>query len=269
MATSSTHAAEGDERTPRDNDLPPIDVQHPTPIETMGVVVHCSDKDVPEYASKRVPSYEHVSHIKDSPFYIPTKIGLPLWLRFHPPQLSDSDNKRQNIWAEILTVRISTVDLYDNAKNQNRPAIWTDPLEGSKLVMRKDKFNLIPQHLEVICEFCMQTADRTDAPSGKGNDDRDKSVQKEWFEQAATRDKFEVFYRRYRAKRAKKDRKWRNLPSPYDTARLGRDFATIPHDGIWKAQNDKVVGIKRKSLEPEVLSRIKLPRKAKAAKTGR
>ncbi|KAL2040483.1 hypothetical protein N7G274_006926 [Stereocaulon virgatum] len=130
-----------------------MDVEYPTLIETMGAIITCSGTYFPLYYPKRVSSLENVLHTDDSPLYVPTKIGLPLWLHQLSSLSSDPDNEQENIQVRYLATCSSTASLI-NANDQDSAALCADMLTGSRLVMQKDEFNLIPQHLEVLCAFC-------------------------------------------------------------------------------------------------------------------
>ena len=93
---------------------------------------------------------------------------------------------------------------------------------GSKLVMRKDGVNLLPQHLEALCHFCLYLLQESCGDAGRLSSKAHKyERQKKMFKKMATKRGFKEFWEEYRDEKALQDERWMKLPSPYDSRKLG------------------------------------------------
>ena len=202
----------------------------PFPVATMGVIIYCpgaiSTSIVVQYAPIAISSFEAVFHAQDNILYIATQIRLPLWMREHDHNPSID---QENQLARCLKVSRDTLFTQLNLGNQSDD-LGSTPLEvGSRVVMRNDGFNLLPQHLEALCNFCQFVVDDISSHYPiRADIDRVAMQRKERLKVFATRREFEKFYENYCVQMAAEDFKWMRLPSPYDTARLGKDFADVP-----------------------------------------
>ena len=193
-------------------------VHHPT--EVMGTIIHCpgsiSTRKVSRFHHLAVSSLEAAFHFEDRQPHIPALIGLPLWMRQH--------NKNDSIDEENEMVR----QLWISA-NFDDPGFGTSPSQiGSKLVMRKDGVNLIPHHLEALCHFCLYVLQESCGDTGTLSSKPCKcKKQKKAFKKMATMRGFEEFWREYRFERASHDERWKDLPSPYDTRKLGMRYSWL------------------------------------------
>ena len=193
-------------------------VHHPT--EVMGTIIHCpgaiSTLKVSKFHNLAVSSLEAAFHFEDRQPHIPALVGLPLWMRQH--------NKNDSTDQENEMVR----QLWISA-NLDDPGFGTSPSQiGSKLVMRKDGVNLIPQHLEALCHFCLYVLQESCGDTGTLSlKPRKCKKQKKMFKKMATMRGFEEFWREYRGERASRDERWKDLPSPYDSRKLGMRYSRL------------------------------------------
>ncbi len=193
-------------------------VHHPT--EIMGTIIHCpgaiSTLKVSKFHHLAVSSFEAAFHFEDRQPHIPALVGLPLWMRQH--------NKNDSTDQENEMVR----QLWISA-NFDDPGFGTSPSQiGSRLVMRKDGVNLIPHHLEALCNFCLYVLQESCGDTGAlSSNPRRCRKQKKMFKKMATMQRFEEFWRQYRVERASHDERWKDLPSPYDSAKLGRRYSWL------------------------------------------
>ena len=204
--------------TPRVPRIPVPKVHLPT--EVMGTIIHCpgavSTLKVSQFHHLAVSSLEAAFHLEDRQPYIPALVGLPLWMRQH--------NKNDSTDQENEMVR----QLWIPAKLDD-PSFGTSPSQmGSKLVMRKDGVNLLPHHLEALCHFCLYVLQKSCGDNGTFSSRPRKCMkQKKVFKKMATVRGFEEFWREYRVERASHDEKWKDLPSPYDSKKLGMRYSWL------------------------------------------
>ena len=113
--------------------------------------------------------------------------------------------------------------------NLDDPGFGTSPSQiGSKVVMRKDGVNLIPHHLEALCHFCVYVLRESCGDAGTlSSKPRKCEKQKKMFKKMATMRGFEEFWREYRVERASHDERWKHLPSPYDSRKLGIGYSSL------------------------------------------
>ena len=109
------------------------------------------------------------------------------------------------------------------------PGFGTSPSQiGSKVVMRKDGVNLIPQHLEALCYFCLYVLQESCGVNGTLSSRLHKREKQErMFKKMATMRGFEEFWEEYRKERALRDERWKVLPSPYDSRKLGMRYEKL------------------------------------------
>ena len=203
----------------------------PSPSEPMGVLIHCSgamsNLNVPGFAPlhspwvkadyHRIQSYMRQIHyliglpdhvFPDSIPQIPYLIGVPVWiLQYNLNPEIDQGNPP----AGILKFGSIILSPQPNTGIQGNDYQSTALEMGSRVVSRIDGFNLLPQHLEVLCAFC-------------------EFVQRhaERFTRLATRSEFEAYYQWYSVLKVRDgDIKWKSLPFPYDTALLGKEYANV------------------------------------------
>ena len=186
----------------------------------MGTIIYCdgaiSALRVPQFDLLAVSSFEATFHHDDSQPHIPALVGLPLWMRQH--RQNDSIDQENNLARHLW---IST--------NFDHPGFGSSAAQlGSRLLMRKDGVNLIPHHLEALCTFCISVLRESCGERGILSKTPGKSdKQKKLFKQMATQKGFETFWNEYRARKASHDARWKNLPSPYDVARLGVTYSWL------------------------------------------
>ena len=193
-------------------------VYHPT--EVMGTIIHCpgaiSTLKVSKFHHLAVSSLEAVFHFEDRQPHIPALVGLPLWMRqYNKNDSTDQENEMvRQLW-------VST--------NFDDPGFGTSPSQiGTKLVMRKDGVNLIPHHLEALCNFCLHVLQESCGDTGiLSSKPRKCKKQKKTFEKMTTMRGFEEFWRQYRVERVSHDERWKDLPSPYDSVKLGMRYSWL------------------------------------------
>ena len=191
-------------------------VHHPT--EVMGTIIHCpgalSTLKVSQFHPLAISSLEALFHIEDRQPHIPALVSLPLWMRqHHKNDSADQENEMvRQLWI---------------CANLDDPGFGTSPSQiGSKLVMRKDGVNLIPQHLEALCHFCRYVLQESCGNAGTlSSKPRKCKKQKKLFKKMATMRGFEEFWREYCVERASHDERWKDLPSPYDSRKLGMRYS--------------------------------------------
>ena len=110
--------------------------------------------------------------------------------------------------------------------NFDDPGFGTAPSQiGSKLVMRKDGVNLLPQHLEALCHFCIYVLQESCGGTGMlSSSPRKCEEQKQIFNKMATMRGFAGFWREYSEERGARDGRWKGLPSPYERGKLGMRY---------------------------------------------
>ena len=197
---------------------------HPTSV--MGTIIHCpgalSNPKVFAFHPIAISSFEAIFHIEDHEPHIPALVGLPLWMRHHNKNETTMDQENE-------TVR----QLWINADLDDPSNFGTSPSQtGSKLVMRKDGINLIPQHLEALCHFCLYVLQESCGDTLKlSSNPRKYERQKRIFKRIATKRAFEEFWEEYRDERALRDETWKKLPSPYDSGKLGMRYEKLVNTG--------------------------------------
>ena len=109
--------------------------------------------------------------------------------------------------------------------------------------MRKDGINLIPQHLEALCHFCLYVLQETYGDTGRlSSHPRKCERQKRMFKRMTTRRGFEEFWEEYREERALRDARWMKLPSPYDSGKLGMRYERLVPAGNGDMGVDRLIG---------------------------
>ena len=193
-------------------------VHHPT--EIMGTIIHCpgalSTLKVPQFYPLAILSLEALFHIEDRQPHIPALVGLPLWMRQH--HKNDSTDQENEMVRQLWI-----------CANFDDPGFGTSPSQiGSKVVMRKDGMNLIPQHLEALCHFCRYVLQESCGDAGTlSSKPRKCNRQKKMFKKMATMRGFEEFWREYCVERASHDERWKDLPGPYDSRKLGMRYSWL------------------------------------------
>ena len=130
--------------------------------------------------------------------------------------------------------------------NFDDPGFGTAPSQiGSKLIMRKDGVNLLPQHLEALCHFCIYVLRESCGDAWTlSSSPRKCEKQKQIFQKMATMRGFAGFWREYSEARGERDERWKGLPSPYDRGKLGMRYEwlvpAVDEDGggersVWQA----------------------------------
>ena len=207
---------------------------HPTSV--MGTIIHCpgalSNPKTFAFHPIAISSFEAIFHIDDHQPEIPALVGLPLWMRHH----SKNDTK---IDQENEIVR----QLWINANFDDPHSFGTSPSQtGSKLVMRKDGINLIPQHLEALCHFCLYVLQVTYGDTGRlSSHPRKCERQKRMFKRMATKRGFGEFWEEYRDGRALHDERWMKLPSPYDGRKLGMRYERLVPAGEGNMGGERLI----------------------------
>ena len=204
--------------------VPPVlipKIHHPTSV--MGTIIQCPgtllNPKVFAFHPIDISSLEAIFHIEDHEPHIPAVVGLPLWMRHH------SSKNDTTIDQENELVR----QLWINADLADPVGFGTAPSQtGSKLVMRKDGVNLIPQHLEALCRFCLYVLQESCGDTGRlSSNPRKFGRQKRMFKRMATKRAFEEFWEEYRDEKALRDARWEKLPSPHDSKKLGMRYERL------------------------------------------
>ncbi|MCJ1246975.1 hypothetical protein MMC30_004186 [Trapelia coarctata] len=94
---------------------------------------------------------------------------------------------------------------------------------GSGLVVRAGAEDLLPEHLEVMCVFCENTAGMVWSAAQRG----DKKHIKQFAEKSVTKEKYLAFWEKYKAMKASTEARWKSLPSPYD---MGLDMEDLKRE---------------------------------------
>jgi hypothetical protein len=224
-----------------------------TPVRTFEVVYQAEDSP-PAMPIKTFLGPEVVYHANDSPLSIPTQIGLPLWQLSHTQLPMNPEKERKNCIVGYLSVSaVPATSSINSGNGDGTPLSWQEAY-GSKVMMRQDGFNLLPQHVIVLYHFCKDMSNTTVRYAGKPGDKRDKLVQqRERFQEVATRANFEMYYRRFCDREVANDPRWRNLPSPYDLAQLGKKYTNVPANLDWtERRSDRSHSESTISMDEEV-----------------
>ena len=204
--------------------VPPVlipKICHPTSV--MGTIIHCPgtllNPKVFAFHHIAISSLEAIFHIEDHEPHIPALVGLPLWMRHHSTK-NDTTIDQENEMVRQLWIN---ADLDDPAGFGTAPS-----QTGSKLVMRMDGVNLIPQHLEALCRFCLYVLQESCGDTGRlSSNPRKCERQKRVFKRMATKRGFDEFWEEYRDEKALRDARWEKLPSPYDGRKLGMRYERL------------------------------------------
>ncbi|KAK0511271.1 hypothetical protein JMJ35_005844 [Cladonia borealis] len=197
-------------------------IHHPTSI--MGTIIHClsalSTLKVSPFQPLAISSLEAIFHIEDHQPHIPALVGLPLWMRQHNNKNDTTINQEENEMVRQLWIC---------AASDDPSSFGTAPSQtGSKVVMRKDGVNLIPQHLEALCQFCLYVLQESCGDAGKLSSNPHKcEKQRKMLKKMATKRGFEEFWEEYREERASRDERWMKLPSPFDSRKLGMRYERL------------------------------------------
>ena len=221
----------------------------PSLSDPMGVLIHCSGAMsklnvlgfAPLHSPRvkadyhRIQSYMRQIHyliglpdhvFLDSNPRIPYLTGLPLWILQYKlnPEIDQET-------PQAGTLKFSSIILspQPNTGSQGNDYQSTPSKIGSRVVSWIDAFNLLPQHLEVLCAFYEFVQRHTPQDSGGMAVNRAILIHwKERFTRLATRSEFEAYYQWYSGLNVRDgDIKWKSLPFPYDTALLGKEYANV------------------------------------------
>ena len=129
-------------------------------------------------------------------------VGLPIrFLRF-PPDEAWRGQRQKTKNEDMSDLTISGV----------MPADWAID-GGSALIVRANVQDLLPEHMEVLCDFCTNKVRIIVSASMKKGD----LVQgMQTLKRVATKDNFYAYFEMYRQKKVLSDERWRIIPSPYD-----------------------------------------------------
>lgn len=180
-----------------------------------GVRVNCPG-DMSDASSQRFQAVEVDTHhevfgknMRHDPD-IPRMVGLPICILRYPPakEWSADTAKVQN--DAITYLQLTVDDCWDSMWT---PEIWIR--EGSALVVRSQAEDILPEHLEVLCDFCENKIWLIckDAVENGDLERGERLVRK-----AATKKSFLAYYESYRSRKAISDERWRHLVSPYDVS---------------------------------------------------
>lgn len=191
--------------------------------KTKGVRINCSghmkDFGGKEYVGVEVELGDPIFMEPSLKYDVPRMLRLPVCILRYPPEeaWSSTRSKFENPAATHLQALVHgnaaiTRDANGKAQFGGPPAMWVHK-GGSALVVRSLGEELLPEQLEVLCEFCVgevwmacMQAERT------GNVEQGKRM----IEEKITKANFLTYFDLYCSMRAKTDERWRNVPSPYD-----------------------------------------------------
>lgn len=132
---------------------------------------------------------------------------------------------------------------YDTSKTTNLPLLWLHfqvtgaatmigdipklgfDKGGSALVVRAGGEDLLPEHLEVMCEFCSSVVDRVQSAMHRG----DKKRIQQFAEKNVAKETYLAYWEDYQATKASTEEHWKDLPSPYDMELDLEDFRREKH----------------------------------------
>ena len=188
------------------------------------------------FAATEISRMESTFHTDDDPFFIPSQIGLPIWMRYlHDDPNIDSANSAATCLHLIG-------DLNDEGFG-SPSKMWL----GSAVVARKDGKTLLPQHLNAMvsfCEYVFQKAIGPEAGSvGLSEDAEVRAWQKTTFQKLASKQGFLDFYKKYSSDMGIRYWWWRGIPSPYDDELLG---------GERRADQDRTTSKLERKSEPNL-----------------
>ena len=186
---------------------------YPPATGLKGVVIYCDaakeSKESGRYAAIEIASVESQLHVNDTPFDIPTRIGLPIWIRYlHDDPYINGINE-----AATCLHLIGDINNFDQFGSPSKK--W----RGSAVVAREDGVALLPQHLKAMVSFCKyvfrKALGRLGEGAGLSKDAAVRTRQLKTFQQLASSRGFLIFWKYYASERTTMDAAWRHLPSPY------------------------------------------------------
>ena len=110
-----------------------------------GVLINCDDAMIMESLPRLMPhdvsAFDRIFFSKQECIDIPSKLGLRIWMRRHD---YTRYGQSENVLATQLDVSGACGPEWGKALIRR----------GSWVVARKDGFDLMPQHIEVLVAFC-------------------------------------------------------------------------------------------------------------------
>lgn len=144
---------------------------------------------------------------------IPRMVGLPICILRYPPAMEWSADMAKVQNNSIKYLQLTVDDCWDSIWGW-MPGVWFQD-GGSALVVRSQAEDLLPEHLEVLCDFCENKIGLICKDAVENGDlERGKRLVRK----AATKKSFLAYYESYRSRKAISDERWRHLVSPYDVS---------------------------------------------------
>lgn len=150
---------------------------------------------------------------------LPRMLGLPACILRYPPDEAWSSTKSDfdNVAATHLQARVHGItavikDANGKVAIGGMSALWATK-GGSALVVRSLGQELLPEQLEVLCEFCMGEVWMT---CMRATNTSNLEQGRRMIEEQVTKQRFLTYFEQYCSMRAKTEERWRNVPSPYD-----------------------------------------------------
>lgn len=175
---------------------------------------HMTAPSTTPFTAVEVHTYDGVffQHRRDVPD-ISRLVGLPICVLRYPPDKAWSTDPAKCRNDPLMFLYLKVDGCWDSLWG-SVPRVWMDE-GGSALVVRLHAADLLPEHLEVLCDFCEHKIGRICADAiENGNLERGKKLVRE----QATKKSFLAYFETYRSKKAISDERWRSLISPYDAS---------------------------------------------------
>ncbi|MCJ1387824.1 hypothetical protein MMC18_000667 [Xylographa bjoerkii] len=178
--------------------------------KTQAIRIHCPAhmvaSKVAKFSIEKINTIHPVYSNRPLIDSITSKINLPLCILRIPPDLKWSSKKEDFVNHTAACLALDGSDPESHFDNWYKEG-------GDALVARADSHHLLPEHLEVLADFCetkvyLLLADAMNTPNYLENIN---SV----FMEHVTEEKFTLYWETYRRKKAISDPRWRNVSSPY------------------------------------------------------